>query len=127
LSPSIGLGRILRRLNILPPRAQNLPPSRYPDSHVVGWVDNSREAERISGWAFSTLSPRRRLTIVATVDGAVVAKDLADRYRADVDRGFGESDGYCGFSISTARLPAGRLRLVAAEFDIEISAAPEAS
>ncbi len=87
---------------------------------MIGWVDAVSEG-RISGWAFSTLSPRRRLSIVAKVDGAPVASTLADLYRVDVDRAYEQSDGYCGFSLSVARLPTGPVRLEVANFAIEIS------
>lgn len=113
---------LLRLIGLVGSRGDEQPPPRYPDSHVIGWVDAVSDG-RISGWAFSTLSPRRRLSIVARVDGAPVASTLADLYRVDVDRAYQQSDGYCGFSLSVARLPQGLVRLEAADFAIEISGA----
>ncbi|HMN72038.1 MAG TPA: hypothetical protein PKA55_09255 [Rhodoblastus sp.] len=116
------LAGLLRRIGIGRSRADEPPPPRYPDSHVIGWVDGVSDGH-ISGWAFSTLSPRRRVSVVAKVDGAPVARTLADLYRADVDRAYEQSDGYCGFSLSVARLPQRPVRLEAADFAIELSGA----
>jgi len=117
------LGHFLRRLHVRSSKsADDQPPSQYADSHIIGWVDGVSDG-RVLGWVFSTLSPRRRLTILVQEGGATVARQTADLYRADVDRAFECSDGYCGFSISVARLPRRPLWLAVEEFDLEISGA----
>lgn len=108
------LGAIFRRRS---------EPSRHPvDSHVAGWVDGLSDG-RLSGWAFSHLSPRRRLKIVVREGSAILACGVAELYRADVDRAFDVSDGYCGFSIPLPRKPGSSVRVEVADFAIEVAGA----
>ena len=71
--------------------------------------------------------PSSRLTIeVVDARGDVIARTLADRYRADVARA-GHGDGYCGFAVACSRLEAaGVPRFFCAEPRAELKSAPPA-
>lgn len=112
------LGRLFRR--------ESVKLSHYSDSHVFGRVEGLSD-ERIVGWAFSSLSPRRRLSIVVKDGGAILAHGLADQYRADVDQAHAVSDGCCGFSIALPQSPWSALRVEVDGFALELPGAPTLS
>lgn len=64
---------------------------------LIGFLDTVTH-ERIAGWAKDTEQPDVPVGFVIAVGERVVARCLADRFRADVrDAGFG--DAHCGFEI----------------------------
>ncbi len=54
---------------------------------------------RIEGWAWDQRSPNTRLGLQIVVDGKLVLRILANRYRADLEAG-GIGDGRHGFSVT---------------------------
>jgi hypothetical protein len=90
----------------------------------VGWVEG-RHRDQMRGWAIDLAEPCARLTIeVVDSGGSLVARTLADRYRADVARA-GHGDGYCGFAVACSRLEAVRApRFLCAGLRTELKSAP---
>ena len=65
---------------------------------VVGCVDGIHRGQ-IRGWAMDLAKPTSRLVVqVADESGEVIARLLADRYRADVQKA-GYGDGHHGFAM----------------------------
>lgn len=69
---------------------------------IVGSIDGERH-DRFCGWAFDRHNPRRRLVVSIGATPGIRILELADRYRADVQKS-GLCDGYCGFSVPLDRL-----------------------
>lgn len=75
-----------------------------PGGRISGWVDGII-GDTVRGWAYDPLEPACRTLIRVEADGYPVADLIADERRRDVaDAGHG--DGYCGFTLPLARLPA---------------------
>ncbi|MGZ8362986.1 MAG: glycosyltransferase [Caulobacteraceae bacterium] len=68
---------------------------------VEGFVDRVLASE-VLGWAFDPNKPNRRVHIIATLDGKIIAETLADLPRRDLDQ-HGKGDGRHGFNL---RIPA---------------------
>jgi hypothetical protein len=64
---------------------------------LEGAVDRA-DWSRVAGWAHDRANPGRPVELEVLVDSRVVARVMANRYRADLEKaGFG--DGRCGFDI----------------------------
>lgn len=80
----------------------------YPvGGRIRGWVDGIIDGA-VRGWALDPGQPPVRVRV--EVDGNPFADLTADEHRADVAAA-GHGDGYCGFSLRLATLPAGAQRV----------------
>lgn len=92
-------GLVISTANILG-RAKSLLGLLTPASRprIVGNVDGLHRG-RVRGWATDLDEPVSRLTIrMMDTSGMVIARGVADRYRADVQKA-GYGDGYYGFAL----------------------------
>lgn len=81
---------------------------------IDGFVDRII-ADEAFGWAFDRRGPHRRVLVVATFGGKVLAETLADLPRRDLE-GAGKGDGRYGFRL---KLPAGLAPNARSELKIE--------
>ena len=87
---------------------------------VVGWVDGVHRGQ-IRGWALDPAAPTSRLIVEAVGEkGQLIARVLADRYRADVHKA-GYGDGHHGFAVRFDDLIApGKARFLCRRSNIEL-------
>lgn len=78
-----------------------------PGGRVRGWVDGVVD-DAIHGWAHDPGAGT--VAVRVEVDGRPAGDLRANAYRGDVAAG-GHGDGYCGFSLPLAALPAGATRV----------------
>ncbi|OYQ31574.1 hypothetical protein CHU95_20750 [Niveispirillum lacus] len=108
----LALASLSQTVSLLP------PPSPGEQAPVVaGHVDSVSADGRVTGWAYDTAAPRRRLTVEIVNDDGLLVSTSAWGERPDVRKaGFGE--GYCGFSLSLPVSARGK------PFRVEIAGAP---
>ncbi len=67
--------------------------------HIERWQDG-----KLEGWVVDRNDPASPVELEALVDGAVVARVLANRYRSDLDRA-GLAAGCCAFTLALSGTP----------------------
>jgi len=90
-----------RRLRAVLRRAGRLAPMLIGRRPLEGFVDQAVGGQ-VRGWAFDPNEPRRRLRIVASHEGKVVAEAFADQLRRDLKQD-GKGDGRHGFLLTLPR------------------------
>ena len=92
---------------------------RFGRNRIEGFVDHVRAGE-IIGWACDPARPNRRVLIVASAEGRVVAEALADLPRKDLIN-LGKGDGRHGFRL---RIPGDMSEAERRSIRVEAAAQP---
>jgi len=84
-----------------PPPPKTTPPKAptvAPQDTVGGLVDRA-DRKAITGWAFDTANPHRRVALIILANDQAIGRIVADQHRPDLERA-GKGDGHCSFRFT---------------------------